>query len=261
MIKKILSTALWLILIGGIAWAIAWANKSFYTQHHQGMQVSMASMGPQSLMNAGDIESRLQKTADSALLSPALGELPADSIEKLLSMDEHLSKVSTYVGLDGKVYVNTTARQMSLRVFDQKGNSFYISDDARVVNPSVGCSQRCLVVSGHLPGISKEDKLAILQNKKELPELYQELLDFGKTLAKDKFLNALIGQVYVSADSSLTLSPRMGVNSIIFGKLSNTESKLQKLKDFYANSHDKVDWQAYKALNLKYKNQVVCVRK
>lgn len=261
MIKKALNISMWLLILLAIGATVYWSNHRFNRQQAGRVHVSMASLGPQSLLNSKDIEQRLDKTADSALLHQALGELAADSIEKLLSSDAHLSKVATYVGLDGHVYVHTQARKMQLRIFNQQGQSFYISDDARVVNPSIGRSQDCLVVSGHLPSLSQQDKLNILMGHKALPDTYQELLDFSHLISQDSFLSALIGQIYVHPKGDITLSPRTGVKSIIFGSLKNSREKLKKLKIFYTHSAKKVDWQAYKALNLKYHKQVVCIRK
>lgn len=261
MIKKVLSIALWAVIIGGVAWVVHWANQNFNAQKQQGVHVSTAGFSPQNLIHQRSIQEQLTSTSDSVYLSEQLSKLPIDSVEKMLSLDANLSEVASFIGLDGKVYVDTDTRQMCLRVFDQAGSNFYISQDAKVVNPSKGCSQRCLVANGKLPSISNADKLAILQAQKTLPHIYTQLLDLSLTIAKDEFLSALIAQIYVESDSNLILSAKTGVNSIIFGGFNHRDEKLKKIKDFYTNSAQKVDWQAYRAINVKYKNQVVCVKK
>jgi cell division protein FtsQ len=52
----------------------------------------------------------------------------------------------------------------------------------------------------------------------------------------------------------------VGNHKIILGDCSDLEQKFKKLFAFYKDGLNKIGWNTYKTINLKYKNQVVCTR-
>ncbi|MDR1436585.1 MAG: cell division protein FtsQ, partial [Candidatus Symbiothrix sp.] len=67
-------------------------------------------------------------------------------------------------------------------------------------------------------------------------------------------------QIYVAPNKDIELTPRVGNHQIILGKLEDCEEHLEKLKVFYEKILNKVGWNKYSKINLKYKNQIVCTR-
>jgi cell division protein FtsQ len=57
------------------------------------------------------------------------------------------------------------------------------------------------------------------------------------------------------------LTPTVGSQQIILGKIENYKENLEKLRLFYEKGLSKVGWNNYSVINLKYKNQVVCTKK
>jgi len=57
------------------------------------------------------------------------------------------------------------------------------------------------------------------------------------------------------------LIPRVGNYEIQFGKMTDLETKFLKLNSFYEQALSKTDWNKYKTINLKYKDQIVCFKK
>ena len=64
-------------------------------------------------------------------------------------------------------------------------------------------------------------------------------------------------QIDVS-DSELLMLTQIG-EKVEFGKIKEVGEKFEKLKLYYEKGNSQN--QAYKALNLKYKNQIVCIKK
>ena len=77
---------------------------------------------------------------------------------------------------------------------------------------------------------------------------------------KNKFWKSQILQIYVDWAGSIQLVPRVGNHKIILGDCSDLEQKFNKLFAFYKDGLNKIGWNTYKTINLKYKNQVVCTR-
>ena len=53
----------------------------------------------------------------------------------------------------------------------------------------------------------------------------------------------------------------MGSHKIILGSAHDLEKKFEKLKVFYRKGLEKVGWDRYQTINLKFENQVVCTKR
>ncbi len=78
----------------------------------------------------------------------------------------------------------------------------------------------------------------------------------SKKIAEDDFFKAQIEQIYIR-NNEAELVPRVGRHTIKFGKIEAIENKLTKLKYFYKNKINQHGWKKYKAINLKFKHQVI----
>ena len=77
-------------------------------------------------------------------------------------------------------------------------------------------------------------------------------------ITHDKFLKAQIDQVYVTEGGEFELIPRIGNHVILLGKAVDLDDKFRKLYAFYKLGLNKIGWNKYNIINIKYKNQVVC---
>ena len=76
----------------------------------------------------------------------------------------------------------------------------------------------------------------------------------------DEFLKAQIIQLHMNEDKEIELVPRVGNHTILLGEISEMEDKFNKLKLFYTKGVKQTGWNQYRLINLKYKNQLVCVK-
>ena len=102
-----------------------------------------------------------------------------------------------------------------------------------------------LVASGQI-----DEKLA-------LGDLYK----FALFLEEDDFWNDWIGQIYVDSDNNVELIPRVGNHKVVLGTFDDYQTKLENLRLFYEQAIPKVGWEKYSEINLKYKNQIVCIKR
>lgn len=84
---------------------------------------------------------------------------------------------------------------------------------------------------------------------------------WGKFVQDDEFWSNQIQQIYVADNGEVELVPRVGEHTVLLGAPTRVEEKLARLKEFYTEGLNKVGWNKYSALNLKYDNQVICKKK
>jgi cell division protein FtsQ len=77
----------------------------------------------------------------------------------------------------------------------------------------------------------------------------------------DPFLKSQIIQLYIKENKEIELIPRVGNHNILLGKINGYEEKFKKLKLFYSEGVKQTGWNNYKEINLKFKDQIVCVKK
>ncbi|NOR88482.1 MAG: hypothetical protein GQ527_12830, partial [Bacteroidales bacterium] len=130
-----------------------------------------------------------------------------------------------------------------------------------LMNNSLYHTQRILVASGNIPSLNTADRHDVLKGNSDLPPIYSDLYKLATRIHEDEFLEALIDQIYIDKNNQVQLTPKVGVKNIYFGDLTQIEEKLFKLKTFYIDGKNIVDWQKYKSVNLKYRNQIVCSKK
>jgi len=179
-------------------------------------------------------------------LSPVgknLSTVDAAVIENKLEENRLIKRAECYKTIDGTVRIKIYQREPVLRVFSTNG-SYYIDNEGEKMPVPDNFAAYVPVASGYI-----DDDYA----KKQLYE-------FVSFLQQDKFWNSQIKQIYVNSDGDVELTPAVGNQQIILGKIEDYKANLEKLRFFYEKGLSKVGWNKYSVINLKYKNQVVCTK-
>ena len=92
-------------------------------------------------------------------------------------------------------------------------------------------------------------------------ETKENLVKIAHFLKNDRFWRNQIEQIHVTAKQEFVMVPRVGNHLIEIGKADNLERKFGKLKEFYIEGLNKVGWNKYATISLKYENQIVCKKK
>ncbi len=102
-------------------------------------------------------------------------------------------------------------------------------------------------------------------SQKKIQKRYEDfvkLITFVEQIEEDKFWSSEIVQIVadesVGGDLRLTLIPRSGDHSIVFGRIEDVEEKLDKLEIFYDTALKSKGWHKFKSISVEFKNQVVC---
>ena len=166
-----------------------------------------------------------------------------DSLERVLVKNPMIKSAQVYYSLDGYIHVNIQQREPVLRVLT--GEGYYVDRDGRVMPLSSKFTSRVVVATGDI-------------NKKFACE---KLGPFAMKLKNEPFWDAYIEQLVVRSNEDVVMIPKVGDFRIVLGKVDDCDARLEKLILFLKDGITKKGWNRYKEINLKFDNQVVCVRK
>ena len=176
------------------------------------------------------------------LMNKKLSQINIDSLETYIRNTDMVQEANVYKNIEGELHISVKSRKPLLRVVGHNG--FYIDEHGKYMPLSTRSTSRVFVASGTI-----SQKYA-----------RQELYPFVKLLSKDKFWTAYIEQIVVKGND-VTLIPKIGNFKIELGTLVNIQEKMNNLLLFLEQGINKKGWNEYKTLNLKFKDQIVCVKK
>jgi len=206
------------------------------------------------LISEEDIPKLLEVRFAQPLTTFPVGEVNIERLERVLEEDPFVKSAEAYVDAQNRVHIEIVQRKPLLRIIDNNDLNYYLDIAGEQMPPSTHYAARVRVVTGNLPPyeahiISRGDNLLA------------DVFELNELLRRDEFLDALVEQIYVNKRGELILSPKIGQQTILFGRFQNAADKLQRLKDFYREGLAYKGWQAYESFDLRYAGQVVCKKR
>lgn len=168
-----------------------------------------------------------------------MNDVSFKNIESLLSNHPSIRSANVYSDMQGKVFVSVIQRKPIVRVQNGK-EGYYLDEDGLRMELSDEYTARMLLVTGDINSVNEND-----------------LYYLSDVIIKDEFLKKQITQIDIS-NSELSMLTQIG-EQVEFGQIKEVGEKFKKLKLYYEKGNSQN--QEYRALNLKYKNQIVCILK
>jgi cell division protein FtsQ len=143
-----------------------------------------------------------------------------------------------------------------VRIVNSFDESFLLDTGGTVMPVSKKHPVRLLVASGDI--MVRKDTLPSCVYMMPGTSILRNISTLAHSIYKDKFLHALISQIYVNSEGEIELIPAVGDQVILLGSIDNMAMKLKKLKAFYKQVMAGSGWDKYNTINLTFDNQVVC---
>ena len=239
-LKRILKYVFLLILLGSLGFLYGFSNTRNSQKEINKVSVQF-DLGEgyfltQSMVNKLLIQNnqRVQKQAKSVI--------DLYQLEKKVLENPYIEKASLFMTIDGTLNTQIKERQPIARIITSN-SSYYIDSQAVKVPLSGNFSARVPLVTG-------------VENGKDLVEV-KKLLD---KIVNDEFLQKEIIGIHLKATKEYMMTVRSGNYEIEFGKLTEIDHKIKKLKAFYSKVFLDSTIHSYKTINIKYRNQVVGVK-
>ena len=248
--KKILLFIFWLLVFVGVVYVVVRADsvREAMTCKKYAIHVKVANTAD-TLFYPADIETIV--LAHDSIIGKPYNEIDVYAIETALRANPYISDVNIYGNLLGTLHITATQRIPIVRIINKKNESFYLDEAAHAMPVRLGISANVITVSGGIE-MSREQALS-----DTLKHEWDALLSCIKYINNDTFLKSQIGQIYVENQDSYILIPVIGNHKIILGTPEQPEKRLERLKIFYQKGMDEEKWENYRAIDLRYKSQVI----
>ena len=172
-------------------------------------------------------------------------EINTLAIKDSILTNKLVKSAEVYTTRNGNVIANIYQREPVLRIISENQGNYYIDSNRERMPISSNFSVYVPLATG------------IIDEEFAKTKLY----DFADFLNKNPEWDAWIEQIVVKSGNEIELIPRIGDFRIILGQLENYPEKLNKFLLFVEEGLNKIGWNRYSAINLKYNNQIVCTKK
>lgn len=228
-------------------------------------EISIDATADNAFLMKEDIENRL-KNKNINLKGLKKLEINAALIEKTLADMYEVQTAEVNVNLDHTWSLDLVLRKPIARIFNKKGESFYLDDQGTIMPLSPLYTAHTIPFTGNISDRFTEFSVEeiinndSLKTKSLLPAMYY----LSYYVCNRPFLSSLITQIVVDEQGDFVLIPRLGDQKIIFGVPNSpnvVKERFEKLEVFYYDALPYKGWSAYETINLKYKNQIVCKKR
>ena len=248
-VRKILIILGWVCLAGVVGFTIYFTYSQKEAVRCQSIVVIISPDSPR-FIDEVEIGGMVERLGEP-VIGHRLLDINIEELETKLSAFTTLKDVEIYRKIEaqgwsftGKLIINVGERTPVLRM--KTADEDYYLDMGGVQIPfSQKYIDRMMIASGTFPDETVKTNLI-------------KMADF---VNKDEFWKAQIEQVFVQANGELLLVPQVGDYLIEFGKPEDYELKFRNLKAVYQQGFKNFGWNKYKAISVKYQNQVVCTKK
>jgi len=233
------------VLIVAVAFVfLSWKSNDTYKDIKcQDVGVQVDEEGGVRFLNKEMIADMLLEKQDS-LQGKRYEDINIYLLEEFLNAHPNIDKAELYLTINGELCVDVKQRKPLVRVFELD-ESYYLDSNFDRFSLSNVFSARVLQVYWSETTEARKESLRLLM----------------KRIESDAFLKAQITAVEFDENDDLMVYPRVGNHKIILGSSKDLDSKFEKLKVFYSQGLEKVGWDRYSHINLKFENQIVCTKR
>jgi cell division protein FtsQ len=260
-LKNILFLAL---LIAYLISVMGFISSKERTQHVTSLKIRIADSSEIQFVHTAEIKKLLEQKKFS--LSGTLShDIDLEGIERSLISRQIISKAEAYITEPGVLHVDIRQKSPFVRIYNRMGQGYYLDPEGNIIPLTLNFSPFVLVVNGNISEPFRVGQTMNIFDAKHdtLPRAQKTIYDvyrLASFIHRDKFWNAQIEQVYVNSKFEYELIPRVGSQVIELGDAENLQEKFENLKLLYLEGFNKIGWNEYQRVSLKYKNQVVCTK-
>ena len=231
------------LFVGGIIFLLAFTNTRYSNKNCIDYRINLADENT-SLITRGQIISLIKSIQDSIVGTP-INEVPIYEIERKIESLNDVQNAEVYINMEGMLHIDFIQKKAIVRISPKEGKDFYMDSEGSIFGLSHNYTEHLLIANGNIQDSTD----------------YMTVLDLAKYLSSDSLWNAQIVQIYLKENKEIELVPRVGNHTILLGDITNYQEKLRKLYLFYEKGVNQVGWNDYKEINLKFRNQIVCVKR
>jgi cell division protein FtsQ len=260
-IKRIAIVAGWGLFTLALITLLGFVSKKQHELRCTAVEVTMR----EDLGHEFVLESDVLKLANSKgnLVGKSVGNINTALLEKIILSNPYVEDVEVYSAIGGKVHIDLKQRNPIVRIINRNDEQFYIDRTGAFMPLSETYTSPVVVASGYIFNTYAEMKVGYNFHQADsllrpLSRTIDQVYTLASFIQADTFWSGNAEQIYVNEFQELELIPRVGHHRILLGDTTDLSKKFRNLMVFYRDGLNKIGWNNYHLINLKYKDQVVC---
>jgi cell division protein FtsQ len=198
-----------------------------------------------------DIKKMITEQLGKQLSDVRLDDLDTKALERTLRENMFVAECHVSKDVAGNLVVDIRENKPLARILTNFGKGGYLAENGEVLPLSERSTARVLMICGR--GSEK-----MLKSDFWKSETGQKIFKFLDFIEKNEFLKAQVAEVHFDEHLNAVLFPHIGDERIEIGMPDNFQKKFENLMVYYKKIVPFKGWQAYKNINLKIDNQIIC---
>jgi len=246
-VRRILQVLLTMVVSIGCLIAIVSASRIEDSKKLTGVAVHIKNDKKYHFIEEKEIMDLAVNNRGIDVMNTPVSQLDIRGMEQVITSDPWVAGVQVFIDNDKVLHMYVTQRVPIARIFQQDSKSYYMDGTLSLMPLSEKYVYYTTVVT-NVPEIN--DDSAGWAMRKEIAKLVG-------TIQSDTFWSAQISQVIADTAGTFVLMPVLGDQKILLGDTSCVKDKLSNLFAFYRNVLNRIGWDKYETLDLRFKGQVV----
>lgn len=258
MVKKILKIALWVITGAALVVLFVFGRKQYLDTPLKGITFQLERSHKKGFVEKDSVITHAEAICKIERHA-AISTVDMMQIQKLLDVNPWIDQASAYIGLNDTLIIKAKEFEPVLRVFNQEKSSVYVTREGIVFPSCPHYSPRVIIASGNFDFPMPNKNSRVTDSIYALAGL-NDALTIALAIGNDPFLSGNVGQIYKNEHNEYELVVNNLSGRVILSNTDALENKLARLATLLEKYSGTEELNAYKTLNLKYKNQIVCTK-
>jgi len=246
-IRKVIQTLVTIVVVTGFTMAILSADRLQNRRTLTEVDIKIRNSDVVHFLDEQEVTKMLFTDRHLAPEQLPLAKLDIHKMENIARSNPWVSNAEIYVDNERGLHINITQRVPVIRVFEESGHSYYLDADLN----AMPLSDRYVHYTPMITGAPQ------LRDDSSSRGVKLSMLSLVSHIAGNKFWNAQIAQIVINKDNTFELIPILGKQRILLGDTSRVPEKLNNLLAFYQQVENKVGWEKYEVIDLRFRDQVV----
>ena len=222
----------------------------------KGVSITVTDSAMNRFISAREIKKFLDEELEGGYIGVQIDSIDLGRIEEILDSKGAILKSQAYTTKDSLLNVRVTQKMPVVR-FQKGTKGFYAVEDCSLFPLQSTYTSHVMVVDGYIP-LKIEHGYLGKPDTEQGSKWLQDIVGLVNYIENSKTWKNKIVQITVLQDSDLMLIPREGQERFLFGQICDIEEKFDKMGLYYKSIQHKKGEDAYKTVDLRFKDQIVC---
>lgn len=246
-VRKVLQAFVTLLVTTACLVAILGASKMQKTKTLNRIHINIENENKYQFLNKTILREELIDQKEIKEGKTTIENLDIHAIEKKALKNPWIASAQVYLDYSRNMFIKISQRVPVARIFYENGKSCYLDTGLKMLPLSDNFSYYTTIVTN----------VPELKNDSVSRSLKAQIIKLVHFVERDSFWSAQIAQISIGENYQFDLVPVLGKHIIRFGDTTNMQKKFKNLFAFYTHVLNRIGWDKYEELDLRFDNQLV----